>query len=375
MNLKQLEVFINVAESGSFSKGAEAAFITQSTVSQHISALESEFGLRLLDRTGKGALLTEGGKLLLERARRLVDYAREIPVAVARFKGVEEAVLRIAGSGIPGEYMIPAALPLLISRFPGLTLVMVQGDSREVLGKLMAEEVEFGVVGGWSAEESLEFTAFAHDELVLIAPSGHRCSGRRALELEELLAQPVVMREPGSGTGKAARDALWEAGIDPARLQVAAFLGSNEAVKRAVIAGVGGVLRLSHFRAEGIAARSTGQGAGGRSRHTAPVLSRQKERKRAFAGRGRPDLGAYRTLCHFPAPPYSRVERSFFLTEITFLSVSRLSLAPRGTLVATLFFAFCSLLCRVAISLSIAFSRFCNWERLSLACATTPVGR
>jgi len=239
MNLKQLEVFINVAESGSFSKGAEAAFITQSTVSQHISALESEFGLRLLDRTGKGALLTEGGKLLLERARRLVDYAREIPVAVARFKGVEEAVLRIAGSGIPGEYMIPAALPLLISRFPGLTLVMVQGDSREVLGKLMAEEVEFGVVGGWSAEESLEFTAFAHDELVLIAPSGHRCSGRRALELEELLAQPVVMREPGSGTGKAARDALWEAGIDPARLQVAAFLGSNEAVKRAVIAGVG----------------------------------------------------------------------------------------------------------------------------------------
>src|SRR6266567_3881682 len=93
LNLKQLEVFIKVAESGSFSKGAEATFITQSTVSQHILALENEFGLKLLDRTGKGALLTEGGKLLLDRARRLVDYAREIPLALGRFKGVEEATL------------------------------------------------------------------------------------------------------------------------------------------------------------------------------------------------------------------------------------------------------------------------------------------
>jgi LysR family transcriptional regulator, low CO2-responsive transcriptional regulator len=239
MNLKQLEVFINVAETGSFSKGAEATFITQSTVSQHISALESEFGLKLLDRTGKGALLTEGGKLLLERARRLVDYAREIPIAMDRFKGVEEAVLRVAGSGIPGEYIIPAALPLLINRFPGLTLILVQGDSREVLEKLVAEEVEFGVVGGWIAEDGLEFTPFARDELVLIAPRAHRWAEVEAIALEELLEESFVLRELGSGTGKAATDALREAGIDPARLRVSAHLGSNEAVKRAVIAGVG----------------------------------------------------------------------------------------------------------------------------------------
>jgi LysR family transcriptional regulator, low CO2-responsive transcriptional regulator len=239
MNLKQLEVFINVAESGSFSKGAEATFITQSTVSQHISALENEFGLKLLDRTGKGALLTEGGKLLLERARRLIDYAREIPLALSRFKGVEEAVLRIAGSGIPGEYMIPAALPLLISRFPGLTLTLLQGDSQEVLTKLLAEEIEFGVVGGWLAEDGLEFTPLAKDTIVLIVPTGHHWSGRDCVPLEDLLVEPMVLREPGSGTGKAATDALWNAGINPARLRVAAHLGSNEAVKRAVIAGVG----------------------------------------------------------------------------------------------------------------------------------------
>lgn len=239
MNLKQLEVFIKVAESGSFSKGAEATFITQSTVSQHILALENEFGLKLLDRTGKGALLTEGGKLLLDRARRLVDYAREIPLALGRFKGVEEATLHIAGSSIPGEYMIPAALPLLISRFPGLTIILLQGDSHEVLEKLIAEKVEFGVVGGRFDEESLDFFPLAKDEIVLIAPENHRWSGSSPISKEELVAEPFVLREWGSGTAKASAEALHEAGIDPESVRVAAHLGSNEAVKRAVMAGIG----------------------------------------------------------------------------------------------------------------------------------------
>jgi len=239
MNLKQLEVFINVAESGSFSKGAEASFITQSTVSQHISALESEFGIKLLDRTGKGALLTEGGRLLLERARRLVDYAREIPVALDRFKGVEEAVLRIAGSSIPGEYIIPAALPVLLSRFPGITLIQIQGDSQEVLAKLKAEEVEFGVVGAAPQDEALEFKPFADDEMVLIAAAGHRWSGSKEVQLKELLGELFVLRELGSGTGRAYTNALHEVGLNLKDLRVAAHLGSNEAVKRAVMAGVG----------------------------------------------------------------------------------------------------------------------------------------
>jgi DNA-binding transcriptional LysR family regulator len=239
MNLKQLEVFINVAESGSFSRGAEASFITQSTVSQHISALENEFGLKLLDRTGKGALLTEGGKLLLGRARRLVEDAREVALALDRFKGIQDAVLRVAGSSIPGEYMIPVALPALLTRFPGLTLIQVQGDSREVLDKLLAEQVELAVVGAASGDESLEFTPIAWDQLVLIAAAGHRWATDPPAAPDQLIQEPFVMREPGSGTGSAFTGALEKAGVVVARLRVAAQLGSNEAVKRAVMAGVG----------------------------------------------------------------------------------------------------------------------------------------
>jgi LysR family transcriptional regulator, low CO2-responsive transcriptional regulator len=239
VNLKQLEVFVKVAETGSFSKGADATFITQSTVSQHISALESEFGMKLLDRTGKGALLTEGGKLLLDRARRLLENAREIPVALARFKGIEEATLNIAGSSIPGEYMIPAALPIMLQKYPGVTMVLLQGDSQDVLAKVMAEEVELGIVGGRFSEDSLDFTPFARDELVLIASAAHRWASLPGISSEELLQEPFVLRETGSGTGKASSRALRDSGIEHAKLRVAAHLGSNEGVKRAVMAGIG----------------------------------------------------------------------------------------------------------------------------------------
>ena len=239
MNLKQLEVFIAVADTGSFSKGAEATFITQSTVSQQISALEDEFGLRLFDRTGKGALPTEGGKLLLERARRLLNYAREIPTAINRFKGVEEAHLRIAGSSIPGEYLIPAALPLLIGRYPGLAITLTQGDSRDVQQWLLSGQVEYGVVGGHFAGEGIEFEPLSRDEIILVTPAGHRWAGAGPIPVEELLRERFVVREAGSGTGQATIAALRDAGIDSKAVHQAVSLGSNHAVTRAVIAGVG----------------------------------------------------------------------------------------------------------------------------------------
>lgn len=239
MNLRQLEVFIAVADTKSFSKGAEVAFITQSTVSQNIFALEEEFGIKLFDRTGKGALLTEGGKVLLERARRLLHYAGEIPAAMGRFKGVEEANLRIAGSSIPGEYLIPAALPLLIRRYPGINITLTQGDSRQVLEWIMSEIVEYGVVGGHFTGEGLAFKPLSKDEIVLVAPAGHRWAASGPIRVEELLGEPFVVREAGSGTGQNTIAALRNAGIAVETLRQAAILGSNNAVTRAVIAGVG----------------------------------------------------------------------------------------------------------------------------------------
>lgn len=239
MNLKQLEVFLAVAESGSFSRGAETTFITQSTVSQHISALEKEFGVKLLDRTGRGALLTEGGKVLLQHARRIIADARGIELTMGRFKGVEDVTLSVGGSNIPGSYMIPAAIPSLLERFPGLRITLLQGDSRETLERIAREEVELGIIGSRFAEEGFTFIPLGRDEIRLVVSRQHRWRRRKAVNPEELLEEAFILREPGSGTGKTVRDALAKAGVSPARLKVRAWLGSNEAVKHAVRGGLG----------------------------------------------------------------------------------------------------------------------------------------
>ena len=239
MNLKQLEVFIAVAESGSFSLGAEKSFLTQSTVSQHISALESEFGLRLFDRTGKGAFPTAAGKLLLKHARSVTNEARGIPVLMNRFKGLESALLNIGGSNIPGSYMIPDILALFNRDHSGVTVILLQDDSREIVEKLKRDEVELAVIGNRYEEQDIIFDPLGSDNIVLVAGANHRWKDGKEITLSELREESFVLREPGSGTGKAVRESLAAVGHAPDKLKVIAYLGSNESVKQAVINGVG----------------------------------------------------------------------------------------------------------------------------------------
>jgi len=239
MNFKQLEVFLAVAESGSFSKGADATFITQSTVSQHISAMEKELGIRLLDRTAKGALLTAAGEILLIHARRVISEMRGIPVAISRFKGLEDAELTAGASNIPGSYMIPEVLPVLQQRFPGLALTILMGDSRDIVRKIETEEVELGIVGSRLADDALTFTPLGRDRIMLVVGRNHPWFSRTSADLDELRHQAFIIREQGSGTGKTVSEALAAVGIDPGGLNVKVSLGSNEGIKHAVAGGAG----------------------------------------------------------------------------------------------------------------------------------------
>jgi len=239
MNLKQLELFVEIADSGSFSKGAEATFITQSTASQHIAALEKEFDVRLLDRTGKGVMPTEAGKLLLEHARTLVGAACQARLVMERFLGMEDVHLKIGASTIPGDYLLPRVLPATLTSFPGIRITIVQGDSVEIVGRLKREEIELGIVGSRYDEEGVEFSAIGQEQLVLVVPPGHRWSDRHPLRLQELSEEPFIQREPGSGTGKTVEEALRKGNFDSQSLHIRACLGSNEAIKQAVASGLG----------------------------------------------------------------------------------------------------------------------------------------
>jgi len=239
MTLKQLEVFMAVAETCSFSKGGEKCCITQSTASQHIQGLEEELGARLFDRGRNGALLTEAGKVFLLRARRILAECDESRSAVRRFLGMEDVVLRVGASTIPGTCLIPSALGRFQAECPRVRLEVSQGDSRSVVQQLLAEEVELGFIGGRYDDERVHFEEMGRDTIVCAVARSSVDTSKKSLSQAELCKVPLVVREQGSGTQKAVYEALAGTWINRDALRVVAVLGSSEAVKRALLEGAG----------------------------------------------------------------------------------------------------------------------------------------
>jgi DNA-binding transcriptional LysR family regulator len=239
MTLKQLEVFVAVADTSSFSRGAEKSCITQSTASQHIQGLEEELAVRLFDRGRGGALLTEAGKLFYSRARRILSECDESRSAVRRFLGMEDVVLKVGASNIPGTCLIPAALGRFQAECPRVRLEVSQGDSRSVLQQLLAEDIELAFTGGRYDDDRIHFEEMGDDTIVCAVSREKNETAKKSLSQAELCKVPLVVREQGSGTQKAVYDALAKTWISRESLRIVAVLGSSEAVKRALLEGAG----------------------------------------------------------------------------------------------------------------------------------------
>lgn len=239
LNLHQLEIFVAIAETGSFSRSAERVSLNQSTISQHIATLEEEVGAPLFDRTGKGVVLTPHGQTFLKHTRRILAERDALLEAMAGLRALDNAQLSIGASNIPANYLVPEILPILAERHPGISLSMQTGDTRETLNRLLAAEVELALIGSRPNQKGVEFLPLYRDRLVLIVGIDHPWRKRGSITLDELFDEPFVVRERGSGTGLALENALRQGGYDPEKLKVAAWLGSNEAVQQAVGTGFG----------------------------------------------------------------------------------------------------------------------------------------
>ncbi|HZP37069.1 MAG TPA: selenium metabolism-associated LysR family transcriptional regulator [Methylomirabilota bacterium] len=239
MDLRQLEIFAKVAELGSFSRAAQALFLTQPTVSEHIRALEDELGVRLLDRLGRGAAVTKGGALLLGYAQRMLTLAREARQAMESFQGRMSGDLLVGASTIPGEYILPALIGRFKEKFPDVAITLLIGGSRTVNDWVLEGRAEIGVVGARPSHRALEHRELLPDDIVLIVGAGHPWQGRREVTLDELRGEPLLLREQGSGTRAALERGLEAAGADLSGFRVVGEMGSTQAIKQAVKAGVG----------------------------------------------------------------------------------------------------------------------------------------
>jgi DNA-binding transcriptional LysR family regulator len=239
MDLRRLEIFAKVAELGSFSRAAEALYLTQPTVSEHVRALEDELGVQLLDRLGRGAAVTRAGDLLLGYARRILALAAEARQAVDQFQGRMSGELIVGGSTIPGEYVLPGLIAEFRAKYPDVSIALQIGSSRQVTTWVEEGRVEIAIVGARPANRTLEARELMSDELVIVVGAGHRWAARRGVNVRDVASEPMIVRERGSGSREALEQALKRAGVDLGDFNVVAEMGSTQAIKQAVRAGVG----------------------------------------------------------------------------------------------------------------------------------------
>ena len=239
MDLWQLHIYCKVVELKSFSKAGESMHLSQPTVSSHIKDLEDHFGMRLVDRLSRKVLPTKGGELLYDYARQLIALRDRTEAAMSEFSGKIKGRLIVGGSTIPGGYLLPQVIGLFSKRYPKVQVSLKVADTSEILAGILAGHIEAGIVGARNNDKQLLQVPVMDDEMCLVVPGNHPWAKRQRIKIKELLDEPFIVREPGSGTLRSIEQQLQKKGYAMADFKIVAEMGSTEAVRQAIKNNVG----------------------------------------------------------------------------------------------------------------------------------------
>lgn len=241
MNINYFKTFVTVVEEGSFSEAAKLLKLSQPAISFQIQALEKHFAESLLDRTGARIEPTPAGKVFLRFARKIVSLNQELEEAIDQLRETARGELTLEASTIPGEYVVPKILGKFRERFPQIELSLEISDTGKVIERIAEHRVDIGFVGDQPPKrfKNLKVESFATDTLVLVLPKDHPLSTKDKVNIRDILDQPFILREEGSGTRRTFEKALKKAELSLDDLNVTMELGSNQAIIAAVEASLG----------------------------------------------------------------------------------------------------------------------------------------
>jgi DNA-binding transcriptional LysR family regulator len=239
MQLPHLETFAEAAERSSFTAAARALGLSQAAVSQRVQALEQALGVPLFQRRAGRVLLTDAGRRLHGYARHILELHHEARAAVGGRPAPPSGELSLAASSVPGEHLLPALLSTFRREHPHVRVRVTVADTAAVLELVEHGRAHLGLVGGRKDNPHLEYRCFGCDSLVLVVPAGHPWARRRSVSVGQLCRQPLILREPGSGSRWCLEQALARSGKSLSELHVAIELGSSAAIKEAVQRGLG----------------------------------------------------------------------------------------------------------------------------------------
>jgi DNA-binding transcriptional LysR family regulator len=240
MDLKRMEVFCRIVELKSFTRAGEALSLAQPTVSEHIRALETMLGEKLLDRFKGEVLPTPVGRVFYQYAKSMVQTRDEAFQAVDQFRSKLAGQLHLAASSIPGTYILPRIIGSFKVAHPEGRIALQISDTFGTAEAVADGRVDAGLVGARWRHPKLSFEEVISDELMLVVSSEHRWGvENNPIEPDELAQEPFVMREAGSGTRMFTKQVMEEHGLNIGHLNVVAEMGSTESVKQSVKDGLG----------------------------------------------------------------------------------------------------------------------------------------
>jgi len=236
---RRLQVFHTVARFLSFTKAAEHLHMTQPAVTFQVRQLEEYFNTRLFDRTHNRINLTEAGERVYEYSDRIFTLYGEMENVVRDLTGEVSGVLMLGASTTIAEYLLPALLGDFKAKYPEVTIRLQVANTDGIVSMVENNVIDLGVVEAPVHNKNLVVSPCRMDRLVLIVPPNHELAMERKVSLERLVAYPYICREEGSGTREVLLEQLQASGLNGANLNIIMELGSPEAVKGAVEAGMG----------------------------------------------------------------------------------------------------------------------------------------
>jgi DNA-binding transcriptional LysR family regulator len=239
IDFRHLETFCRVASLKSFSKAAEDLLLTQPTVSGHILSLEQSLSLRLFDRTSREVRPTKAGEVFLKYASKILSSRKDLLNALSEFSQGIRGELFLGASTIPGEYILPGLVGDFKKEHPHFILSLKIADTKEIIQDVLQDDVEFGMIGAKLDHPSLHFEKYEEDEIIVVASSGHPLARKKRVDVEEILREPWIIREEGSGTQMAVEKALRKKGKSLKQFNVVMKMGSTSSVKEGVKAKLG----------------------------------------------------------------------------------------------------------------------------------------
>lgn len=237
MDLHQLYVFTKVVEHKSFSKAADSIFLSQSTVSSHIHALEKMLNVNLFDRVGRESILTPHGERLYYWAQKLLLLKDQALLDLSEGMNELHGSIRIAASSVPGQFMIPHMIKKFREEYPAVVFHINESSSRIVADKVLNGTVDMGILGGKYESDKLEYIPLLKERLVLITANEIELPSPAGIH--ELLKYPFIMRSSDSGTNAILEKLLKKNKIPKEELNIIAYTDSGQSLVQFVKQGIG----------------------------------------------------------------------------------------------------------------------------------------